>query len=90
MLSKGPALCAIQGKPIRRTIFCWHFLFVLCLIKAASYVRIFKKNLSGLSAGPFDGMFDVIDKWRKMCLPLMFYADLNTFDTLLKFVVCVI
>jgi hypothetical protein len=53
-------------------------------------VRIVKKYLSGLSAGPFDSMFDVIDKWRKMYLPLMVYADIDTFDLLLKFVVCVI
>ena len=55
-------LLEIWRELIRSAIFCCHFLFLLCLIKAASYVRMFKKNLSGLSAGPFDSMFDVKEK----------------------------
>ena len=53
-------------------------------------MRILKKKLSGLSAGPFDSMFDVIEKLRKMYPPLMVYADLDKFFILLKFLVRVI
>ena len=40
----------------------WHFLFLLCLIKAASQC---------------DDTFGVMEKWRKMYLPLTVCADLH-------------
>ena len=86
----GILVCAIRRKLIHSAIFCCHFLFISCLSKAASFVRIFKKILSGLCAGPFDSIFDVMEKWHEKYLPLMVYADLDTYGILLKFGMCLI
>ena len=88
------AVLGILGRLFRRRLihsakFCCHFLFESCLINNASYLRIFKRDFSGLSAGPFNIMFDVMEKWRKMYLPLM-VCDLDKLFILLKFWVCVI
>jgi hypothetical protein len=75
---------------MRSAIFCWYFLFVLCFIKAASYVRNCKNKFAGLSNGPFDSMFGVMVKQLQMYLPSMVCADLDKFFILLKIGVCVI
>ena len=58
------------------------------LIQSGFVCEKFKKKLSGLSAGPCDSMFDVIEKWHKMYLPLMVYAELDKFFILLRIWVC--